>query len=432
MPVFRETDNHRTLYSHICPGMTLLPQMQAASTAPTRPGPAFKVLSAISFSHFLNDTIQSLMLAIYPLFKTAFGLSFAQIGLITLTFQFTASLLQPFVGFYTDRHPKPFSLALGMGCTLVGLLTLSVASSFPVVLLAAALIGTGSSIFHPESSRVARMASGGRHGLAQSIFQVGGNAGAATGPLLAAWIVLPHGQRSIAVFSLMALIAMIVLTGVGRWYREHQRRPAAKASESGHGLPRSHVLRTLAVLLALIFSKFFYMASINSYLIFYLMHQYNLDTQTAQYHLFYFLAAVAAGALLGGPIGDRIGRKRVIWASILGIAPFTLALPYVGPMPSVILTMIIGFMLASAFPAILIYAQELFPGKIGTVSGLFFGLAFGLAGIGAAVLGQLADHWGIVTVYRVCAYLPLIGLLAVFLPDLKHVGRQEALVPAKG
>lgn len=432
MPVFRETDNHRTLYSLICPGMTRLPQMQAASTAPTRSGPAFKVLSAISFSHFLNDTIQSLMLAIYPLFKTAFGLSFAQIGLITLTFQFTASLLQPFVGFYTDRHPKPFSLALGMGCTLVGLLTLSVASSFSVVLLAAALIGTGSSIFHPESSRVARMASGGRHGLAQSIFQVGGNAGAATGPLLAAWIVLPHGQRSIAVFSLMALIAMIVLTGVGRWYREHQRRPAAKASESGHGLPRSHVLRTLAVLLALIFSKFFYMASINSYLIFYLMHQYNLDTQTAQYHLFYFLAAVAAGALLGGPIGDRIGRKRVIWASILGIAPFTLALPYVGPMPSVILTMIIGFMLASAFPAILIYAQELFPGKIGTVSGLFFGLAFGLAGIGAAVLGQLADHWGIVTVYRVCAYLPLIGLLAVFLPDLKHVGRQEALVPAKG
>ncbi|WP_263769196.1 MFS transporter [Propionivibrio soli] len=406
--------------------------MQAASTAPARPGPAFKVLSAISFSHFLNDTIQSLMLAIYPLFKTAFGLSFAQIGLITLTFQFTASLLQPFVGFYTDRHPKPFSLALGMGCTLVGLLTLSVASSFPVVLLAAALIGTGSSIFHPESSRVARMASGGRHGLAQSIFQVGGNAGAATGPLLAAWIVLPHGQRSIAVFSLMALIAMIVLTGVGRWYREHQRRPAAKAVESGHGLPRSHVLRTLAVLLALIFSKFFYMASINSYLIFYLMHQYNLDTQTAQYHLFYFLAAVAAGALLGGPIGDRIGRKRVIWASILGIAPFTLALPYVGPTPSVILTMIIGFMLASAFPAILIYAQELFPGKIGTVSGLFFGLAFGLAGIGAAVLGQLADHWGIVTVYRVCAYLPLIGLLAVFLPDLKYVGRQEALVPAKG
>ncbi len=382
--------------------------------------PAFKVLGAISFSHFLNDTIQSLMLAIYPLFKTGFGLNFTQIGLITLTFQCTASLLQPVVGIYTDRHPKPYSLALGMACTLTGLLLLSVAASFPVVLLAAALVGTGSSIFHPESARVARMASGGRHGLAQSIFQVGGNAGSATGPLLAAWIVLPYGQRSIAIFSLIALLAMIVLIGIGRWYRHQQRQPAKTPVSSGHDLPRHHILRTLAVLLALIFSKFFYLASINSYLIFYLMHQYALDTQTAQYHLFYFLAAVAAGALLGGPIGDRIGRKRVIWVSILGVAPFTLALPYVGPGLSVVLTMIIGFMLASAFPAILVYAQELFPGRIGTVSGLFFGLAFGLAGIGAAVLGQLADLWGIVAVYKLCAFLPLIGLLAVFLPDIRH------------
>ena len=397
------------------------------STNTAAPGqPAFKVLGAISFSHFLNDTIQSLMLAIYPLFKTGFGLNFTQIGLITLTFQCTASLLQPVVGFYTDRRPKPYSLALGMGCSLTGLLLLSLAASFPVVLVAAALVGTGSSIFHPESARVARMASGGRHGLAQSIFQVGGNAGAATGPLLAAWIVLPYGQRSIAFFSLIALLAMIVLIGIGRWYRQQQRQPAKIPASSGQGLPRSHILRTLMVLLALIFSKFFYLASINSYLIFYLMDQYGLDTQTAQYHLFYFLAAVAAGALLGGPIGDRIGRKRVIWVSILGVAPFTLALPHVGPTLSVALTMFIGFMLASAFPAILVYAQELFPTRIGTVSGLFFGLAFGLAGIGAGVLGQLADQWGIVAVYQLCAYLPLIGLLAVFLPDIRHPG--EALV----
>ena len=389
----------------------------------------FKVLGAISFSHFLNDTIQSLMLAIYPLFKTGFGLSFAQIGLITLAFQCTASLLQPVVGIYTDRHPQPFSLALGMGCSLAGLLLLALAGSFPMVLLAAALVGTGSSVFHPESARVARMASGGRHGLAQSIFQVGGNAGAATGPLLAAWVVLPHGQRSIAVFSLVALLAMIVLIGVGRWYRLHQPAPGSAPVSSGHALPRSHVMRTLAVLLALIFSKFFYLASINSYLIFYLMHQYGLSTQTAQYHLFYFLVAVAAGALLGGPIGDRIGRRQVIWASILGVAPFTLLLPYVGPTLSVVLTMVIGFMLSSAFPAILVYAQELFPTRIGTVSGLFFGLAFGLAGIGAAVLGQLADLWGIVAVYQLCAYLPLLGLLAVFLPNI----RQPApLVAASG
>ena len=391
---------------------------------------AFKVLGAISFSHFLNDTIQSLMLAIYPLFKMEFGLSFAQIGLITLTFQFTASLLQPVVGFYTDRHPKPFSLAVGMGCTLIGLLMLSMAASFPAVLLAAALVGTGSSIFHPESARVARMASGGRHGLAQSIFQVGGNAGSATGPLLAAWIVLPYGQRSIAVFSLIALLAMIVLIGIGRWYRQHLRQPGKAPDSSGHALPIREVLQILAVLFALIFSKFFYLASINSYLIFYLIHQYGLSTQTAQYHLFYFLVAVAAGALLGGPIGDRIGRKRVIWVSILGVAPFTLALPYVSSNLSVALTVIIGFMLSSAFPAILVYAQELFPGKIGTVSGMFFGLAFGLAGIGAAVLGQLADLWGIVAVYKLCAFLPLIGLLAVFLPNLRQ-SAPSTVVPGK-
>ena len=415
-----ETQSEHPPYSERFSPIASAVMNTTSSPAAAGSGTAFGVLGAISFSHFLNDTIQSLILAIYPLFKTEFGLNFAQIGLITLVFQCTASLLQPVVGYYTDRRPKPFSLALGMGCTLAGLLTLSLAHQFPVVLLAAALIGSGSAVFHPESARVARMASGGRHGLAQSIFQVGGNAGSATGPLLAAWIILPYGQRSIALFSLVALLAMIVLIGVGRWYRQHQRRPVKTPASSGQSLPRAKVMQTLAVLLALIFSKFFYLASINSYLIFYLMHQYGLDTQTAQYHLFYFLASVAAGALLGGPIGDRIGRKRVIWISILGIAPFTLALPYVGPGLSVVLSMIIGFMLASAFPAILVYAQELFPARIGTVSGLFFGLAFGLAGIGAAVLGQLADALGIVAVYRLCAFLPLLGLLAVFLPDLRH------------
>jgi FSR family fosmidomycin resistance protein-like MFS transporter len=378
------------------------------------------VLGAISFSHFLNDTIQSLILASYPLFKASLDLSFAQIGLITLAFQCTSSLLQPVVGYYTDRRPKPFSLSLGMGCTLAGLLTLSMASDYSTVLLAAMLIGSGSAVFHPESARVARMASGGRYGLAQSIFQVGGNAGSATGPLLAAWIILPYGQRSIAVFSLIALLAMIVLIGVGRWYRQHLRQPAKTSAPSGQALPRAGVMRTLAVLLMLMFSKDFYLASINSYLIFYLMHQYGFETQTAQYHLFFFLASVAVGVLFGGPIGDRIGRKRVIWFSILGVAPFTLALPYVGPGLSVPLTMIIGFMLASATPAILVFGQELFPARIGTISGLFYGLSFGMAGIGAAVLGLAADAWGIAAVYRLCSFLPLLGLFAVFLPDLRH------------
>jgi FSR family fosmidomycin resistance protein-like MFS transporter len=389
---------------------------------------AYRVLGAISFSHFLNDTMQSLLIASYPLFKSGFDLSFAQIGLITLSFQFTASLLQPLVGTYTDRHPKPFSLAVGMGFTLIGLLLLSQATTFPMLLLAAALVGSGSSIFHPEASRVARMASGGQHGLAQSIFQVGGNAGQAFGPLLAIWIVLPHGQKSLALFSLIALLGMIVLSGVGVWYRRQHRKPKAAASSDGHDLPRGQVLQTLAVLMALMFSKFFYLASISSYLIFYMMAHYHVATSVAQYHLFYFLFAVAAGTLLGGPIGDRIGRKRVIWISILGIAPFTLALPYVGLAASAVLSVIIGFMLASAFPAIVVYAQELMPGRTGTVSGLFFGLGFGLGGIGAAVLGGLADHWGIVAVYKLCSFLPLIGLLAVFLPDL-HRARPTVSAP---
>ncbi|MDD3517967.1 MAG: MFS transporter [Chromatiales bacterium] len=396
---------------------------------PTTDRTAFRVLGAISFTHFLNDTIQSLMIAIYPLFKAGFHLSFAQIGLITFAFQFTASLLQPLVGHYTDRRPQPFSLAMGMGCTLMGLLLLSMAWSYPVLLLAAALVGTGSAVFHPEASRVARMASGGRHGLAQSIFQVGGNTGAAVGPLLAAWIVLPNGQRSIALFSLLALLAMVVLAGIGVWYRHQHRQPKKVAAPTAPNLPRGRIMMTLGVLLALLFSKFFYLASINSFLIFYLMDHYQLDTREAQYHLFYFMAAVAAGTLLGGPIGDRIGRRQVIWLSILGVAPFTLALPYVGLGASAVLTVIIGFLLASAFPAMVVYAQELIPGRVGTISGLFFGLAFGLAGIGAALLGQLADRWGIDMVYGLCSFLPLIGLLAVFLPDLR-VARTPAVVGA--
>jgi FSR family fosmidomycin resistance protein-like MFS transporter len=402
--------------------------MKPASAIPASPAkPAddtvFKVLGAISFSHFLNDMMQSLMVAIYPLFKAEFQLNFAQIGLITLTYQLTASLLQPMVGYFTDRRPQPFSLAFGMGCTFAGLLLLSVAGSFPMVLVAAALVGTGSSIFHPESSRVARMASGGRHGLAQSIFQVGGNTGSAAGPLLAAWLVLPHGQRSIAWVSLIALLAMIVLTGVGRWYLHQHRLPKKAAPPAAAHLSRRRVMLTLGVLVALMFSKFIYLASINSYLIFYLVHQFGIGTQLAQYHLFFFLGAGALGTIFGGPIGDRIGRRQVIWVSILGIAPFTLALPYVGLDASALLTAVIGFMLASAFPAMVVYGQELIPGKVGTISGLFFGIAFGLGGIGAAVLGQLADLWGIAAVFKLCSFLPLIGLLAVLLPDLRDEAR---------
>ena len=396
--------------------------MTTTTTAPPQADSertGFRVLGAISFSHFLNDMIQSLILAIYPLLKSSFHLSFAQIGLITLTYQITASLLQPVVGLYTDKRPQPYSLAIGMGCTLVGLLTLAVATDYPTLLLAAALIGTGSSIFHPESSRVARMASGGRHGLAQSIFQVGGNAGSAMGPLLAAWIIIPQGQRSVAWFSAAALLAMVVLWKIGGWYRRQQRaRKTAARTAPGHALSSRQVTLAVGVLLMLIFSKYFYLSSLTSYYTFYLIHKFQLSVQSAQLYLFVFLFAVAAGTLLGGPIGDRIGRKRVIWGSILGVAPFTLLLPYASLAWTGPLTFIIGFILASAFSAILVFAQELLPGKIGAVSGLFFGFAFGMGGIGAAALGRLADVYGIDTVYQLCAFLPLIGLLTAFLPDL--------------
>ncbi|SAL39341.1 major facilitator transporter [Caballeronia terrestris] len=393
------------------------PSATASTTTAINPQrTVYSVLGAISFSHLLNDMIQSLILAIYPMFKSEFALSFGQIGLITLTYQITASLLQPLVGLYTDKHPKPYSLPVGMGFTLSGLLLMSVAGNFPTLLVAAALVGCGSSVFHPESSRVARMASGGKHGLAQSLFQVGGNAGSSLGPLLAALIVIPHGQKSIAWFSAAALVAIVVLTNIGRWYKRHPATKKGRAQVAHSTLPRNKVIAAMSVLVLLVFSKYFYMASIMSYFTFYLISKFGMSVQTAQIHLFVFLAAVAAGTIIGGPVGDRIGRKVVIWVSILGVAPFTLLLPYANLFWTGVLSVIIGLVLASAFSAILVYAQELIPGKVGMVAGLFFGFAFGMGGIGAAVLGHLADATSIDYVYKLCSFLPLLGLLAVFLP----------------
>lgn len=380
----------------------------------------FRVLGAISFSHFINDLLQALLLAIYPILKGGFNLTFAQIGLVTFTYQITASLLQPIVGSYTDKHPKPYSLVFGMTSTMTGILLLAFAQNYSMLLVAALFMGTGSSIFHPESSRVARLASGGQHGLAQSIFQVGGNVGSATGPLLAAIFIVPHGQGSTAWFALAALVGIAVLWKVGGWYKEQQRISAAKPKPvaQANALPRRKVLISVAMLMGLVFSKYFYLTSLTSYYTFYLMEKFHLSIQSAQVYLFIFLGAVAAGTILGGPIGDRIGRKQVIWFSILGIAPFTLALPYADLMWTSILSIIIGFTLASAFPAIVVFAQELMPNKVGMVSGLFFGFAFGMGGIGAAVLGKVADVYGIEYVYHLCAFLPLIGLIAIFLPNL--------------
>ena len=382
----------------------------------------FNLLGALSFSHFLNDMMQSLIVAIYPLLKGEFHLSFVQIGTITLTYQICASLLQPLIGIYTDKHPKPYSLSAGMGFTLVGIVTLAFAPNYTSVLAAAALIGAGSAIFHPESSRIARLASGGRHGLAQSIFQVGGNAGSAMGPLLAAWVILPQGQPSLAWFAIAAVVAIVVLARVGGWYkRQHIDQPKAAAISAAIApVSPARVRWSIAVLVLLIFSKYFYVASITSYFSFYLIDRFHISVRSAQLHLFVFLLAMALGTLFGGPLGDRIGRKRVIWVSILGIAPFTLMLPYVALMWVGILTFIIGLILSSAFSAIVVFAQELMPGNVGAVSGLFFGFAFGIGGIGAAVLGGLADRHGIEFVYRICAYLPLIGMVAAFLPNIEH------------
>lgn len=383
---------------------------------------AFSILAAISVSHLLNDMIQSLILAIYPLLQNEFSLSFTQIGLITLTYQITASLLQPLIGYYTDKHPQPYSLPIGMGFTLLGLLLLAVAQSFPVVLLAAALVGTGSSVFHPESSRVARMASGGRHGLAQSLFQVGGNFGASLGPLLAALIIAPYGKGNVAWFSLAALLGIVVLLQISKWYRQQNliAKKRGPVKNTVTVLPRKTVAMSLGILLVLVFSKYFYLTSLSSYYTFYLIHKFGVSVQNAQIHLFVFLFAVAAGTIIGGPVGDKIGRKYVIWASILGVAPFTLLLPHANLMWTSVLSVIIGVILASAFSAILVFAQELMPGKVGMVSGLFFGLAFGMGGLGAAVLGYVADRTSIELVYQICAFLPLLGILTAFLPNIER------------
>ena len=386
-------------------------------------GTVTSILLAISFSHLLNDTIQSLFPALYPLLKDSFQLSYTQIGLITLVFQMTASLLQPAVGLYTDRNPKPFSLAVGMGFSLVGLLLLAVAPSFAFLLLAAALVGMGSAVFHPESSRVARMASGGRYGLAQSVFQVGGNIGSAIGPLLAAFIVIPLGQPSVAWFSLVALLAIVVLSNVGSWYKRHQAekvRSGKKAIEEHHGLSSRRVTLSIAILLILTFSKFFYTASLTSYYTFFLIHKFGVSVQSSQIYLFVFLAATALGTFFGGPLGDRFGRRVVIWFSILGVLPFALALPYANLFWTGVLTVFIGMVLASAFSTIVVFAQELVPGKVGMISGIFFGMAFGMGGIGAGVLGILADATSIDFVFKVCSFLPMIGLLTAFLPNLQR------------
>jgi len=382
----------------------------------------FPILFALSFSHLLNDTIQSLIPAIYPIIKDSYHLSFSQIGLITLTFQMAASLFQPFVGLYTDKKPQPYSLATGMGFTLIGLITLSQSTNFYTILLAVALIGTGSSIFHPEASRMAHAASGGKRGLAQSVFQLGGNAGSSLGPLLAAWIIVPHGQVSVVWFSLIALLAIVVLTYVGNWYKGYlvklKERAKIQAQEVANNFSKNKVVLAIIILLVLIFSKYFYMASLTSYFTFYLIQKFDVSVQTSQIYLFVFLFSVAAGTLVGGPIGDKVGRKYVIWGSILGTAPFALLLPHANLFWTGVLIVPIGMILASAFSAILVYAQELIPGKVGLVAGLFFGFAFGMGGIGSALLGKLADAKGLTYVYHICAFLPLIGLLTAFLPNI--------------
>jgi FSR family fosmidomycin resistance protein-like MFS transporter len=397
-----------------------LPRVGAAG------GIAIGILAAISFCHLLNDMMQSLLPALYPMLKGSYRLSFGQIGLLTFTFQITASLLQPLIGAFADKTPRPYSLAAGMGFTLAGLVLLGFADSYALLLCAAALIGTGSSVFHPESSRVARMASGGRHGLAQSVFQVGGNLGSAAGPLLAAFIVLPHGQSSVAWFSIVALFAMLVLVNVGHWYKSHGIPRLARATGAPRPAPPGHVARGISVLLALVFSKYFYLASITSYYTFYLIDQFHVSVRSSQLHLFLFLASAAVGGMLGGPLGDRLGSKYIIWVSILGVLPFTLLLPYANLFWTSVLTIPIGLIIASAFPAIVVYAQDLLPGRTGMVAGLFFGFAFGMGSVGAAVLGRLADHVGIAFVYQICAFLPLIGLLAGFLPDVHKYRPQHA------
>ncbi len=395
---------------------------------PAVSGPAFGILLAISGCHLLNDMMQALMSAIYPTIKGELGLSFTQVGMITLTYQLTASFLQPVVGLVADRRPTPQALPGGTIFTLAGLVVLSVAHRYGVVLLGASLLGMGSSVFHPESSRVARMAAGGRNGMAQSLFQLGGNAGSALGPLAAALVVVRWGQSSLVFFALLALLSFSILWRVSIWYRQHglARLEAGRKQATLLVLPRRTVRRGIGILLTLVFSKYVYMASLTSYFIFYLMHRFGLSVERAQLHLFVFLAAVAVGTVAGGPLGDRIGRKYVIWMSILGVLPFSLLLPHVNLFWTGIFSVIIGLMLASAFPAIVVFAQDLVPGKVGMISGLFFGFSFGMAGVGAAVLGRVADQYNIEAVYRICAFLPAIGLLAAWLPDVRHVTAVES------
>ncbi|WP_460135818.1 MFS transporter [Pseudomonas sp. S1_E04] len=401
---------------------TLTASPAAASTTPQISPLVMRILGACALAHLINDLIQAVLPSIYPMLKANYGLTFTQVGLITLTFQLTASLLQPWIGYHTDRHPKPWLLPAGMVCTLVGILMLAFVGSFPAILLAAALVGVGSSTFHPETSRVARLASGGRYGLAQSTFQVGGNTGSALGPLLAAAIIIPYGQGHIAWFGLFAVFAILVLYGLSRWYRNHLNLFKLKqGSQATHGLSKGRVTFALVVLAVLVFSKYFYMSSLTSYFTFYLIEKFNLSVASSQLYLFLFLGAVAAGTFFGGPIGDRIGRKKVIWFSILGAAPFTLALPYVDLFWTAILSVVIGFILASAFSAIVVFAQELVPGNVGMIAGVFFGLMFGFSGIGAALLGLLADSHGIEYVYTLCSFLPLVGILTILLPSTKGV-----------
>ena len=407
--------------------------MNSSATIESKLGKTvYPILFAISFSHLLNDTIQSLIPAIYPILKSNYNLTFSQVGLITLTFQMAASLLQPFVGIYTDRKPQPYSLATGMGFTLTGLVILSMSHHFYMVLISVALIGIGSSVFHPESSRMAHSAAGDQPGLAQSIFQLGGNLGSSIGPLLAAWIIVPHGQMSIIWFSLIALLAIFVLTKVGNWYKVYVigRRKKTKTKETVFhpSFSKRKVFGSVAILLVLIFSKYFYLAGFTSYFTFYLINKFHVSIQTSQIYLFVFLFSVAGGTLIGGPLGDRFGRKYVIWFSILGTAPFALALPFANLFWTIVLVVPIGLILSSAFSAILVYAQELIPGKIGLVSGLFFGFAFGMGGIGSALLGNLADKTSIIYVFHICSFLPLIGIITGFLPNIEGTKRRAKRV----
>jgi FSR family fosmidomycin resistance protein-like MFS transporter len=428
-----KTSFSATLPATDIPGATFQAEIHAPlHEAPNQPSrTVIRVLAAISFCHLLNDMVQSLLPSIYPILKSKFHLDFTHLGLLTLTYQIVASMLQPLVGQYTDKRPKPFALSIGMTFTLIGLLLLAVAPSFGWLVIASCIVGVGSAIFHPESSRIARMASGGKHGFAQSFFQVGGNSGSAIGPLLAAFIVLPQGQKGMAWFAIPAIVGIAVLYRIGVWYKARQAETSTRKQAEIHPathLSKSRIVFALLILIALIFSKYFYLASLSSYYTFYLIQRFGVSVRTSQIMLFAFLGAVAAGTLIGGSAGDRWGRKLVIWISILGVLPFTLILPHASLFWTGVLSVIIGFIIASAFSAILVYAQELLPGRVGLISGLFFGVAFGMGGIGAAVLGKIADATSIINVYHLCAYLPAIGLLTGFLPNIEP--RKSKHLPA--